>query len=279
MRTPFRSALGAAVATGLLAAGALAVSTPAQAAARDGVCNAGEFCLYFNSGQQGSVSDFTGSISDYGAAQPDCYEFRGAGTGKGRCVKNNAASVWNRTGKPVTVFFNSGYGGAGQTFAAGATANLDATLKNENASHRIGGSTSTGGYPARDDYPYKGQGSGVDPWNFYKGQCTSFVAWAVRSRLGIDFSNSYKGQHWGNAEHWDQAARAAGIPVSGTPRAGDVAVRNGGSYGHVAFVTKVNANGSIEVDEYNYLHRDAYSHRTTTVGSADSQFSTFIHLK
>ncbi|GAB3463747.1 CHAP domain-containing protein [Kineococcus endophyticus] len=279
MRTPFRSALGATVATGLLAAGTLAVSAPAQAAVRDGACNAGEFCLYFNSGQQGSVSDFTGSISDYGATQPSCYEFRGTGTGKGKCVKNNAASAWNRTGKPVTVFFNSGYGGAGQKIAAGAKAKLNATLKNENASHRIGGGTSTGGYPARDDYPYKGQGSGVDPWNFYKGQCTSFVAWAVRSRLGIDFSNSYKGQHWGNAEHWDQAARAAGIPVSGTPRAGDVAVRNGGTYGHVAFVTKVNANGSIEVDEYNYLQRDAYSHRTTTVGSANSQFSTFIHLK
>ena len=53
------------------------------------------------------MSDFTTSISDYGSKQPGCYEFRGAGKGKGLCVKNQAASVWNRTGKPVTVYYNS----------------------------------------------------------------------------------------------------------------------------------------------------------------------------
>ena len=69
----------------------------AQAAARDGICESGEFCLYYNSDHAGSVSDFTTSITDYGASQPECYEFKGAGAGKGQCVKNNAASVWNRT--------------------------------------------------------------------------------------------------------------------------------------------------------------------------------------
>ncbi|NAZ83944.1 CHAP domain-containing protein [Kineococcus sp. R8] len=275
-----RTTVRAAVATCVIAASTFAAVGPAQAASRDGRCDAGEFCYYFNSGTTGSLSDFTGSVPDYGATQPECYEFKGAGNGQGKCVKNNAASAWNRTGGPVTVFFNSGYGGTAQVVGAGNRADLKAGLKNENASHRLG--SSTGGstsYPARDDYPYRGQGTGVDPWNFYKGQCTSFVAWAVRSRLGVSFSNSYQGQHWGNAEHWDDAARAAGISVTGTPRAGDVAVRNGGTYGHVAFVTKVNSNGSIEVDEYNYVTSDAYSHRTTTVGTQNNQFSTFIHLK
>lgn len=126
-----------------LVAPALVLATPAAAAGRDGVCNSGEFCLYFNSDQQGSVSDFTGSIADYGATQPGCYEFKGAGNGKGLCVKNNAASVWNRTSGPVTVYYNSGYGGASQGIAAGNQANLNATLKNENASHKFG-TSSTG---------------------------------------------------------------------------------------------------------------------------------------
>ena len=47
----------------LLAGFAFAVATaaPASAAERDGVCNSGEFCYYFNSGEAGSISDFTDS--------------------------------------------------------------------------------------------------------------------------------------------------------------------------------------------------------------------------
>jgi len=120
-----------------------ATASSAQAAARDGVCDAGEFCLYYNSGQLGSVSDFTTSIDDYGSTQPSCYVFKGPGSGKDLCVKNNAASVWNRTSSTVTVFYNSNYGGSSQAFATGVKANFNTTLKNNNASHRIGGSTGT----------------------------------------------------------------------------------------------------------------------------------------
>ncbi len=121
----------------LLAGGAAVLAAPAAAAGRDGVCNSGEFCYYFNSGEAGSISDFTDSLDDYGTTQPSCYEFKGAGNGKGVCVKNNAASVWNRTSKTVRVYFNSNYAGAHQDFAAGAKGNLNATLKNNNASHEL----------------------------------------------------------------------------------------------------------------------------------------------
>lgn len=128
-----------------LAATAIAVGTstlvgasPAQAAARDGKCDKGEFCLYYNSSQGGSLSDFTASVGDYGTKQPGCYEFKGRGEAKGECVKNKAASVWNRTGKTVRVYFNSHFAGASQDFKAGAKGNLNATLKNNNASHEVG---------------------------------------------------------------------------------------------------------------------------------------------
>ncbi|KNX38267.1 phage tail tip lysozyme [Luteipulveratus halotolerans] len=121
---------------GVVMAGVVSPSA-AQAAGRDGVCNDGEFCYYYNSYQAGSVSDFTGSVSDYGTTQPTCYEFKGAGNGQGLCVKNNAASVWNRSTKPVTVYYNTGYLGATQTIQPGVKANLNSTLKNNNASHRI----------------------------------------------------------------------------------------------------------------------------------------------
>ncbi len=260
-----------------LAAGLLATAAPAQAAGRDGVCQSGEFCYFYNSNNQGSVSDFTTSVSDYGTTQPSCYEFKGSGNGQGQCIKNNAASVWNQSSMTVRVYYNTGYQGSYQDIAPGYKGQLNSTLYNNNASHQFipsGG----GSYPAKDDYPYRGQG-GVDPWNFYKGQCTSFAAWAVRSRVGVSFHNYYKGVHWGNAHNWDNAARAAGVPVYGTPRAGDVAVRNGGTYGHVAFVTSVNSNGTFEIDEYNYLGTERYSHRTVSVGTANSQFSAFVRFK
>lgn len=115
----------------------VALPSAAQAAGRDGTCDSGEFCYFYNSNQAGSVSDFTGSVGDYGATQPTCYEFKGTGTGKGICVKNNAASVYNRTSKPVTVYYNSDYLGTSQTIPAGGRANLITALKNNNASHNF----------------------------------------------------------------------------------------------------------------------------------------------
>ncbi len=126
--------LGYAGIAASLLGGMLAVSAPANAAvAQNGVCESGEFCLYYNSDRTGSLSDFTGSIADYGT-----YKFKSAGAGQGQLVKNNAASVRNLTFRTVTVFYYSNYGGSSQAVAPGAAANLSTTLKNQNASHRFG---------------------------------------------------------------------------------------------------------------------------------------------
>ncbi|GII91999.1 peptidoglycan DD-metalloendopeptidase family protein [Sinosporangium siamense] len=141
--TTLTKILTAASAAIVLGGTALAAAGPVSAAGRDGICQAGEFCYYFNSGNQGSVSDFTGSVGDYATAQPTCYDFKGPGQGKGKCIKNSAASVWNRSGKTVRVYFNSGHTGAYQDFAAGAKGNLNPTLKNQNASHQFSPSSSS----------------------------------------------------------------------------------------------------------------------------------------
>lgn len=117
--------------------GSVVAATPAHADARNGVCEDGEICLYFNSDTQGSLVDFVGSVKDYGTGA-DCIKFVGPGNGRGQCVKNNAASVWNRKSVPVTIFFKSDWSGAIDSFIAGRRANLSATLKNENASHVVG---------------------------------------------------------------------------------------------------------------------------------------------
>jgi hypothetical protein len=130
-----------------LAGAALAITAPLMATgssalaatARNGVCESGEFCYYYNSNEAGSVSDFVTTVGDYGTTQPTCYDFKGPGAGKGQCIKNNAASVWNRTDTNVTVYFNSNSEGPSQTFRPGEKNNLNATLKNNNASHEFAG--------------------------------------------------------------------------------------------------------------------------------------------
>jgi hypothetical protein len=125
----------------------VSVSAPAFAELRDGTCESGEFCYYYNSGNEGSVSDFTHSVADYGVSQPACYDFKSSGSGQGTCIKNEAASVWNRTASTVRVYFNSNYSGQYQDIPAGQKAQLNSILKNNNASHQI--LTATGG-GARD---------------------------------------------------------------------------------------------------------------------------------
>ncbi|KAJ2717829.1 hypothetical protein GGI07_005931, partial [Coemansia sp. Benny D115] len=71
--------------------------------------------------------------------------------------------------------------------------------------------------PIVDDYPYRGNCGGVDKWRYFKCQCTSFVAWRINSRLGINFHNYYKGPNWGNANSWDEAARKTNVPVNSKP--------------------------------------------------------------
>jgi hypothetical protein len=110
--------------------------TAAAATPRNGVCEVGEFCLYYFSNLTGSVSDFTTSIPNYGTTQPTCYDFKGPGDGQDQCIKNNARSVWNRRPGAARVYFNSNYGGAFDNVAGNSWRNLVVTY-DQNASHTV----------------------------------------------------------------------------------------------------------------------------------------------
>lgn len=128
---------------------------------------------------------------------------------------------------------------------------------------------------AADDYPYRGQ-SGVDPWNFYKGQCTSFVAWKLNNSNGVNFTNQYgSASKWGNAKTWGTVAQRLGIAVNRTPEVGSVAWWNNGTYGHVAWVSAVNGD-TITVEEYNWSVSEGYSIRTLNKSKVTGGF---IHIK
>ena len=132
---------------------------------------------------------------------------------------------------------------------------------------------------AKDDYYYRDEShpdcrdenfSDVDKWDFYKMNCTSFVAWRM-NRDGVDFKNGKTyGQecHWGNAGDWDDNARQKlNIPVNNIPDVGSVAqweAQGSGAfkYGHVAYVESVNANASVNISEYNFDNPCEYGERS-----------------
>lgn len=138
----------------------------------------------------------------------------------------------------------------------------------ENARYNVGrvSYAGTGSYPwANVPFP----NSMPDPWGMYKRQCVSYTAWKVAST----------GRHmpyWGgrgNAKLWDDNARAAGIPVSTSPRVGDVAISNAGTYGHAMYVEAVHGDGTITISQYNAGWDGRYS-----VAKRSTTGLVFIHF-
>ena len=103
------------------------------------------------------------------------------------------------------------------------------------------------------------------------GYCT-YYAYNKRAAAGRAI-----GSNWGNATTWGSLARASGFVVDKTPRAGDVFQTSGGwgGYGHVGYVERVNADGSIFVSEMNYAGWNRISSRT--VDASQTGMFNYIH--
>lgn len=84
-------ALAAAIATANLVLSA----SPTQAADRNGLCEDGEFCLFWGNNLYGAVGDYRYGTNDFAAdhLKAICCTWR---PGMGERVKNNAASAWNK---------------------------------------------------------------------------------------------------------------------------------------------------------------------------------------
>ncbi len=109
-------------------------------------------------------------------------------------------------------------------------------------------------------------GSIGDSWGFVLRNCTSFVAWRLQERNRMDgFSNSFGGEHWGNAENWDDVARRLGYRVDQVPAIGAVAQSDDGRVGHVAWVSAIGP-GTVTIEEYNHATPGGYGTRTVPVG-------------
>lgn len=130
-----------------------------------------------------------------------------------------------------------------------------------------------------DDYPgeYRDLAGDavVDRWNFYNRECTSFVAWCLNSRNGINFTNQYLGvSSWGHAKDWGGVAQSLGIAVDMNPAIGAVAWSSSGTYGHVAWVSSVDGD-AVTVEEYNYNTPYGFGERSNI---PKTFFEGYIHI-
>lgn len=119
------------------------------------------------------------------------------------------------------------------------------------------------GDPNRGGYPAAWMSASMyscsaDPWGMCMRQCVSYAAFKVDQAYG-------NMPYWGgvgNAYEWIRNARAAGIPVSTTPKANTVGVidRDGSNpYGHVAWIESVNGDGTLTISQFNANWSGEYS--------------------
>jgi peptidoglycan DL-endopeptidase CwlO len=157
-------------------------------------------------------------------------------------------------------------------------AELRAQQARENARFIATAGTSSvcgGGYPGSTQGPIGIWGcdhpisNTIDNWGMYNRQCVSYTAFKVAN-------SNRRMPYWGgigNANEWPRNARAAGIPVDGTPRVGSVAISMAGYYGHSMYVEAVYGDGTILISQYNAAWDGAFSTARISPGGLH-----FIHF-
>lgn len=126
-------------------------------------------------------------------------------------------------------------------------------------------------WPAGDDYPYaNGPGDAMSPMLYATRNCTDFVAWRLNRDAGSFTAPwlmtwSYLTPAGGDASNWAAAWEAHGWATSTTPVVGSVAWFGYGA-NHVAYVQAVNDDGTVTIEEYNWV-RLTYGMRTIPTDS------------
>lgn len=145
--------------------------------------------------------------------------------------------------------------------AAAARETMQQEIAAEIARYNSGGTVGEGvnSYPYSNicpDYTYQAIYNGDGAYGGYICQCTSYAGWKAYEAYGVVISS------WGDARSWvgyggvGRAARGRdgqlhAWRVDYTPAPYTIAVSTAGAFGHVMWVESVNANGTINLTEYN----------------------------
>lgn len=129
--------------------------------------------------------------------------------------------------------------------AAAARVTMQQEIAAEIAKYNTGGVVGEGfnSYPYADRCPRDNVGYIVV--GGYVCQCTSYAGWKAQEFFGIYISS------WGDAKSWGTTASRLGYVVDNIPAPHTIAYSTSGIYGHVMWVESINANGTINLTEYN----------------------------
>jgi Peptidase inhibitor family I36 len=116
---------------GLFTASAL-TAPPAHAAGWNGVCEAGEFCVYQHANNSGPIMDWPGSVDDRHYDNETWPVTQGP-------VDDATSSIWNRTSCPVSIWQHPHFTGPGIVVKAGERRNAGGTTLGDNtaSSHNV----------------------------------------------------------------------------------------------------------------------------------------------
>ena len=159
-------------------------------------------------------------------------------------------------------------------------AGLEASAARERAAAATGASTAAAEFAVYgiraegDDYPWPSaqiasDGGELSPLGYYYRECVDFVAWRLNRDAGTTSAPWTK--TWqtltptgGDGSAWAAAWAAKGRPTSTTPVVGSVATF---SYNHVAYVQSVPGDGTVVLEEYNWMGSHAYHTRTVPISA------------
>jgi len=168
----------------------------------------------------------------------------------------------------LTVESEAVLGAKRESFAATTATDLASQRNNALKEANFAAYQTSGAREQGDDYPWfselsNNQGGGLSPLNYYYRECVDFVAW----RLNRDAGSTSAPFKWdwhnltpngGNAYQWKAAWVRNGWKTSTTPEVGSVAW-----FGyHVSYVTAVNGDGTVTLEEYNFSSDHLYGKRT-----------------
>lgn len=132
------------------------------------------------------------------------------------------------------------------------------------------------GYPYAARCPGAGVAERVDRYGMYMCNCTSYVAWAlVANHQRTDWFVRGAMDAW----NWPNVARLRGLRVARTPRVGAVAVwPHSSRFGHVAYVTHIDAGGLFDVAEYNLPGAGAETFEFDTRDDVSPTGAVFVYV-
>lgn len=106
---------------------------------------------------------------------------------------------------------------------------------------------------------------------YQKGQCTYYVFDKVKK------DHNQIENTWSDAKEWAKNAQKDNYKVNHQPKEGAILQTTEGKYGHVAYIEKVNRDGSLQISEMNF--KKAYEITNRTIPSFDVDQYQYIHPK